>query len=49
MKLKKLFETQAIVFEPLIYANHKELDITSDEMMVIFGLLDIYKKEILFL
>lgn len=44
MKLKKLFETQAIVFEPLIYANHKELDITSDEMMVIFGLLDIYKK-----
>lgn len=44
MKLKKLFETQSIVFEQLIYLNHKELDITSDEMMVIFGLLDIYKK-----
>ncbi len=44
MKLKKLFETQSIVFEQLIYLHHKELDITSDEMMVIFGLLDIYKK-----
>lgn len=48
MKLKKLFESQSIVFEQLIYVHHKELDLTSDEMMVIFGLLDIYKKEILF-
>jgi hypothetical protein len=44
MKLKKLFESQSIVFEQLIYVHHKELDLTSDEMMVIFGLLDIYKK-----
>lgn len=44
MKLKKLFESQSIVFEQLIYMHHKELDITSDEMMVIFGLMDIYKK-----
>lgn len=44
MKLKKLFETQSIVLEPLIYIHHKELEITSDEMMVIFGLLDILKK-----
>lgn len=44
MKLKKLFETNAIQLEHLIYLHHKNLDLSADEMMVIFGLLDILKK-----
>jgi len=48
MKLKKLFELQLIVLEQLIYSHHKELDITSDEMMVMFGLLDLLKKRNVF-
>lgn len=48
MKLKQLFDLQYIVIEQLIYNHHKELDITSDEMMVMFGLLDILKKRNVF-
>jgi len=48
MKFKKLFELQLIVLEQLIYSHHKELDITSDEMMVMFGLLDLLKKRNVF-
>jgi DNA-binding MarR family transcriptional regulator len=44
MKLEKLFENNTIQLEHLIFIHHKDLDLSSDEMMVIFGLLDILKK-----
>ena len=44
MKLKKLVERQLVQLESLIFQHHKALQITSNEMMVLFALIDISKK-----
>jgi predicted transcriptional regulator len=44
MKLKKMIERQFVQPESLIFQHHKALQITSDEMMVLFALIDISKK-----
>jgi DNA replication protein DnaD len=44
MKLKTLVERQLIQLESTIFQHHKALQITSDEMMVLFALIDISKK-----
>jgi DNA replication protein DnaD len=44
MKLKKMVERQLVQPESLIFQHHKALKITSNEMMVLFALIDISKK-----
>jgi DNA replication protein DnaD len=44
MKLKKMVERQLVQLESLIFQHHKALQITSNEMMVLFALIDISKK-----